>query len=197
MTRLLLTVLAFSITATAHAGNCYQQAVKAYAAPYYVQKAQVYYYVGANIRTAAILEAEKAADPEWRQFQEFKRFREEWEAFKQQQSQQPPPGAQAQQAPQTQIQASCVRCHSGAEPKGGRDFSGLLSADDLKAIKEILPSGKMPPPSAPEAKGFSNNLAGQVILDAIDQLTAGEVVDGPPPLPPPQEDAPLPPPTEQ
>jgi hypothetical protein len=188
----LIAALLGCLPQTAQAGNCYQQAVKAYVAPHYVQKAQVYYYVGQSIRAAAVVEAEKANDPDYQQFQEFKKFREEWEAFKSQQAQQPPEGALAQQAPQTQLQASCVRCHSGAEPKGGRDFSGLLTADDLKAIKEILPTGKMPPKSAPEARDFSNELAGQVILDAIDQLSAEpEAIAAPEELPPlPPEESP-------
>jgi mono/diheme cytochrome c family protein len=176
----------------AHAGNCYQQAVKAYVAPYYA-KAQVYYYVGQNIRAAAVVEAEKANDPDYQQFQEFKKFREEWEAFKAAKSD-PPQGALAQQAPQTVLHQRCVRCHSGPDAPEGHDFSGPLTAVDVKAIKEVLPTGRMPKPNSPEAKGFSNELAGEVILNAIDQLTAEPeelqappATDDPPPLPPPQE----------
>jgi mono/diheme cytochrome c family protein len=189
----LIAALLGCLPQTAQAGNCYQQAVKAYAAPYYVQKAQVYYYVGQNIRAAAVVEAEKANDPDYQQFQEFKKFREEWEAFKAAKSD-PPQGALAQQAPQTVIQQRCVRCHSGPEAADGRDFSGPLTPEDLKAIKEVLPTGRMPKPNSPEAKGFSNELAGEVILNAIDalsaepeELQAPPATDDPPPLPPPQE----------
>jgi mono/diheme cytochrome c family protein len=185
-----ITALLACIPHSAHAGNCYQQAVKSYAAPYYVQKAQVYYYVGQNIRAAAVVEAEKANDPDYQQFQEFKKFREEWEAFKAAKSD-PPQGALAQQAPQTVLHQRCVRCHSGPDAPEGHDFSGPLTAVDVKAIKEVLPTGRMPKPNSPEAKGFSNELAGEVILNAIDalsaepeELQAPPATDDPPPLPP-------------
>lgn len=125
------------------------------------------FFVGYPIRVAAMVEAEKRADPDYAEFQAFKA----WQAQQQAPTQAAPVPAEAlaQQAP-TQLAASCVRCHSGKEPRGSLDLSSSIDAEALKKIRAKLLAGKMPPPAAPEAKDFSNDLAGQVLLDAIDLL---------------------------
>lgn len=184
MTRLLIVLLAVAANPSASfAGGCYQKAfVKSYAVAV-APVVQQYYFVGAPIRAEAIVEAEMKSDPEYQDFLDFKA----WKAGKQ-----APPavpdGALAAKA--TVIDARCIRCHSGPEPKGGHDFT-TISPDELKLIKEILPTGAMPPPKSEEAKGFTNELAGQLLLDAIDRLEAASP-DDPPPAPP-EEAPPLPP----
>lgn len=213
MTRLLLVLLCAIPYAgcngcwdqTAYAGGCYSQAIS-YAQPLYVKAYAApvvsYYYVGGSIRAAAVVEAEKRADPDYQDFLDFKA----WKAGQQTRAPESPVPDGALPQRQSLIESRCVRCHNPNSPNGpggGYDFSGPLTAADLKAIKEILPTGKMPKVGSPEAKDFSNELAGALILEAIDKLSDAtdapeppanlteeyhdESIPPPPPLPPTEQ----------
>lgn len=176
MTRILLVALVCLSPTLARADGCYQQsfsrsyAVKSYVAPVY-QQSFIAYYVGAPIRVEAMVQAELKTNPDYQEFKSYQEFKGEFESFlKWKQSQSAVPSG-ALPSQQSLLASRCNRCHSGENPKGGRDFSGSLTADDLKAIKEILPKGSMPPQNSPEAKDFTNELAGSLILEAIDRLS--------------------------
>lgn len=137
---------------------------------------QTFYFVGQPIRAAAILEAEKRTDPNWQLFLQFQQLiaanpqivQQLATAATQQEQQQA-----AQEQPQSQLAASCARCHGGAEPKGGLPLDGsrIISADELRSIKEHLANGTMPPKDSAEAKTFDANAAGAVLVEAIDLLS--------------------------
>lgn len=138
---------------------------------------QTFYFVGQPVRAAAILEAEKRADPNYQLFLQFQSLiaanpqivQQLATAATQQEQQQ----QAAQEQPQSQLAASCARCHGGAEPKGGLPLDGsrIISADELRSIKEHLANGTMPPKDSAEAKTFDANAAGAVLVEAIDLLS--------------------------
>jgi mono/diheme cytochrome c family protein len=166
MIRTALCVLALGVTGQAQAGGYgYGYAQQKFVAPL----VQQFYFVGAPIRAAAIVEAEKRSDPDYQEFLQFKALREEWGAFQAWQAQTVPEGALAQQ--QSAFKQSCVRCHSGDEPKGGLDLTQApLSPATVKAIKERLTESLMPPRDSPEGKNFTPEQAGAIVSEAIDLL---------------------------
>lgn len=136
MIRAALSILVLvATTMPAHAGGCYPSVVKqaVVAQPVY---SYAFYFVGQPVREQAVMQKAVQADPLWREFQEFKAWREQYNA-------QLPAAAQAIHS--TVLQATCVKCHSGAEPKGDVRLDGeLTDALKLRAMGMVW-QGKMPP----------------------------------------------------
>lgn len=168
MTRTFFVVLAVLSANPAYAGGYGYGYHQAYVQPL----VQTYYFVGQPIRSAAIVEAEKRADPDYQSFLQYKQFKSEFEAFQQYQKLQAAPQAAAVQ--QSQMATSCARCHSGDSPKGGLVLDGKtpIAADALKSIRAKLAKGEMPPAGSPEQKATTNEQAGAILLEAIDLLGA-------------------------
>lgn len=170
MTRFAALALTLSVATTSHAGGYGYNYVKSYAQPLQI----VVYQVGAGVRSAAEIEAYKRADPVYQLGLKLLEINpqalEHLAAEPQALSQQTPVPSPTE--PPLQVVQSCKRCHSGAEPKGGVAIDGetKLTASQVKAIKAQLLAKKMPPASAPEAKGFEAGQAGAVVAEAIDLL---------------------------
>jgi len=97
---------------------------------------QVYYFVGAPLRQAAVVEKSVKDDPLYQEFLEFK-------AWKEQQKESPPGGELRGQTP---VAAYCGRCHGGSAPKASFFLDGQnTSAESItKALRQIA-DGSMPP----------------------------------------------------
>ena len=110
---------------------------------------QQYYFVGAPIRAEAIIEKQKQSDPEWTEFQQFKRWQNKAELPAQEPAQEPD---QVPAQPYESVLATkCASCHSGAAPKAGLllDGTGALSdALKVRASNAVL-EGRMPPKERP------------------------------------------------
>lgn len=136
-------------------GGCFSyrsQAVTTYSTPAYSYN-YAYYFVGRPIREKALVQKAVEDDPLWQEFQEFKRWRET-------QSQRPPVMEQ-----QTGVlQDTCLKCHSGDEPKGGLDMTGELDAGTKLQMMTKVWRGEMPP-NAPlpddQAAELFNQLLGE------------------------------------
>ena len=86
------------------------------------QPAQVLYLVGPQVRVYA--------DPQWAEFEAFKRWKAEQPTTLQN---------------QTAIGTHCARCHTGTEAKAGFRVDQQMSSDaKLKAIRKFA-TGEMPP----------------------------------------------------
>lgn len=137
----------------AEAGHCHnrQQIVAQYVAPV------VNYFIGAPLRAAAIVEAEKRTDPEWSEFQQYKAFKETLRQ-EQQAEQEPEP-------PQSIIVQTCAKCHSGPTPKGELllDGSVPLSGDQTVMSMRRVRDGSMPPKST-----LSPEVVGDIISEFLD-----------------------------
>jgi mono/diheme cytochrome c family protein len=106
-------------------------------------------FVGQYLRTEAIIEKQKQSDPEWTEFQQFKRWRNKAEQPAQEPAQEP---NQVPAEPyQSVLATKCASCHGGAAPKAGLllDGTGALSdALKVRASNAVL-EGRMPPESRP------------------------------------------------
>ena len=167
MIRLFLIFIAVLVANHADAGGFYYQ--RYYQPKYAVQQFQAY-YVGAPVRIEAMVQAEMQSSPEYQEFQQYKEFRGEFEAFMQWKQQQAAIPADALPQQLSAMDRSCVRCHSGDEPKGSIDLTGAIDADTLKALKTAILEDRMPPPNAPERKEWGPDGAGAVLSEAVDRL---------------------------
>jgi hypothetical protein len=175
-TRILIVaaLLGGCFTQTAHASG-YGNQFNRYGNDYDQQPLFVY-QVGIGVQASALAEAQLRAHPQYPLVQKLQERIDADPQFLDKllavlSGDQP----QVLQAPQTQLQKSCVRCHSGDEPKGGLHLTGNLTPATLKAIKAKMAEGAMPPANSPEAKEFSNQAAGDVLLDAIELLSEGAI----------------------
>ena len=114
--------------------------------------ANVFYFVGAPIRQAALVQQQIRTDPLYEEFRAFREF----QALKAQASAKadadPPPKADSASpepphAPTRGgvLAASCIKCHGGPEPKGGLDLSLPLTQALKGRIAQQVWLGKMPP----------------------------------------------------
>lgn len=151
-----------------------QRVVAPYAAVQYAV-APVYYFVGASVRTEALVEKQKHADPEWQEFLEFKRFKAYSQQQQMQHVEQPPPEPAVQQGA---IATMCAHCHGTATPKGSFFLDGKpgMKAEDVTdAIRQIA-ADKMPKDKVPLTKEEKNAL--------LQDLLSLEYKDNPEELPP-------------
>jgi mono/diheme cytochrome c family protein len=167
MIRLAALCLVVISSATADACNrcgifgagCHVAAVKqVYAAPVVKQlqavqyvPQHVYYFVGAPLRAEAVIEHAKQRDPDYQQFQEFKRFLEfQTQAQNQQAAEQP------ERSAGSMFSAKCLSCHNATKSAGGINLDGPLSAEIKVQAMESALDGRMPkgrPPLSSEELG--------------------------------------------
>lgn len=121
--------------------------------------ANVYYFVGAPLRQAAVAEKTLRDDP---QYQEFLRFKA-WQESQKQQTQAAP--VETLPRVSSPITVHCGRCHGGTAPKGGFFMDGTdVSASDITKSLRKVAAGEMPPDRelTPQEKGALM----QALLDA-------------------------------
>lgn len=58
--------------------------------------------------------------------------------------------SQVEQNARAVLQRSCVKCHTGDNPKGGVALDGELSTAEKLLVANVVQSGEMPPPPAKE-----------------------------------------------
>lgn len=111
-----------------------QKVVVPYVAPY-VAPLNVMYFVGAAVRSEAIVQKQLQADPDYKEFLEFK-------AWKQQAAAE----AVTEPVQQNAVQMFCAKCHGTAEPKGGFYMDGQpgMSSDAILTAIDAVAIGKMP-----------------------------------------------------
>ena len=132
--------------------------------------ANVFYFVGAPIRQAAIVQQQMHTDPLWEEFQQFQKFK----AFSAQADAKagtaPPPtagsvGPEPRESKGSVLAATCMRCHGGEDPQGGLDLSLPLTSALKGEIAKQVWLGKMPP-----EKPLNNEQAAKL----FDELFKGE-----------------------
>lgn len=111
--------------------------------------ANVYYFVGAPLRQAAVAEKTLRDDPQYQEFLRFKAWQESQAQANQASNERTAPSS-------SPIAAHCGRCHGGASPKGGffLDGQGVSASDITKSLRKVA-AGEMPPNSelTPQEKG--------------------------------------------
>lgn len=124
----------------------------------------VNYFVGQPIRVQAIVKKEMQSDPDWAEFQEFKR----WKALKSN-----PQAVTEPAKPKGILQTTCAKCHSGATPAGAFAFDGTHAITPEKFQKIVTwASGKVKPPGEKMpgvmAKLIADKQTAQLLSELID-----------------------------
>lgn len=131
--------------------NCHVQHVQQQAV--IVQPAQVYYFVGQQVRSQALVQHQLRSDPDYAEFLEFKK----WKAAQGNTGAAVDANATGSPAAPSPVTTFCARCHSGAAPKGGfyLDGTSSVSADTITSALRQIASGEMPPDRqlSPQEKG--------------------------------------------
>jgi hypothetical protein len=169
-------VISSLILAAACGSVCQQSVVvrqkAVYAVPY-VAPAQVFYFVGSQIRSEAIVQKQMQEDPEYQEFLEFR-------AWKQRQAQ---TAAEAPPEPvqQNAVQRQCASCHGSAEPKGSYYLDGTsgMSAEAITKAIRMIAADKMPPPES------GHRLTREEKNELLNTLLSLEANGEPPPEPEP------------
>ncbi len=144
MTRMLF-VLMILAPCVASAGE-YRFSGSRYPQKVFVPTQQFFYFVGQPVRVAALVEAEKRADPDYQRFLEWQRFRRQAAPLS------PSPATTTDDdAPASNFSAvlarRCAACHGGAAPQGGLRLDGqapLTAAQVTDAQRRVLRQ-EMPP----------------------------------------------------
>lgn len=162
-----------------------QLALRSYVAPSYVVKQQlvapIYYFVGAPIRAQSLTAVEKAKDPDWQEFLEYKK----WKAMQATEAPQPIMGVGI-------IGQYCAKCHSGLTPKAGviaDGNPGMRPHDVLDAIEQVA-LDKMPKDRVPLSREEKTVLVMELLKLREASSTPSEsgqppVEETPPPEPQP------------
>lgn len=122
------------------ADNCRVQSFQTHAAAV-VAYPTVNYFVGQPVRVQALVRKEMQADPDYKEFLEFKR----WKAGQKGEPQQ----LKNQETPKTKglLETTCAKCHGGPTPSGAFAFDGThaISAEAFQKIVSWA-SGRVKPP---------------------------------------------------
>lgn len=202
-TGLIAITVSLANSSTAQAGGCFSQRVVAQqlVAPVVAYpQSYTYYFVGQPIREQAILQKSiiqqsqaLQSDPLYQEFLEFKRWREGQNSGQPNQAERLAIETQAAvsaPAHQTIVAITCLKCHSGPEPKGEVSFEGPLSDSMKLKMMQMVWAGKMPP-TAPldnerAAKLFEELLGDDQLQDIPQQpIPNGSLPMTGPPIAPP------------
>lgn len=129
-------------------GGCFsscfsQKVVQAVVAPQPIS--YTYYFVGQPIREQALVQKAVQDDPLWKEFQEFKRWKESGSVDGDQRGPLGLTGSSTVNPPSTALSRNCLKCHSGEEPKGDLSLEGELPLETRHKMLTMIWSGKMPP----------------------------------------------------
>lgn len=152
-----------------HHAAVVQQQVVSYAVPVVANQ---YYFVGAPLRTEAIVQKAMQDDPDYAEFQEFKKWkwnRKQAEMHPQKPAPQVPDNNVPPQEPlpnpaTSVLTAKCAECHRGAAPKAGilLDGTALIPCELKERIMKSVLTNKMPKDREP--------LTGEELGRLVDEL---------------------------